>query len=345
MSKKNNRKGHTWRNYLILSFITVSIFIICVCTGSITVPVKDTLNVILSSIQGKETELAVSKSVIVLVRIPRVLCVALVGAALTICGASMQGLLKNPLADGSTLGVSAGASLGAVIAITFGFRIPGLEGGGTMVMAILFAFVSIIAILALARVLDYSLTTNTIILIGIIFSMFIGSIINLIIAFAGEKVKTIVFWTMGSLADSNYTNFFVMFAALIICSVVLLLHTNELNALAIGEDNARNIGINVRNTKLIILISTSVLIGISVSIGGTIGFVGLIIPHITRMITGPNHKRLLPTCIFTGASFLMLADLIARIIVKPKELPIGVVTSIIGVISFIYIFYVTRKAK
>jgi iron complex transport system permease protein len=249
------------------------------------------------------------------------------------------------LADGTTLGVSSGASIGAILAIAFGVSIPGIEGGGTVVMAIVFAFLALMIILSLAYKLDYTLSTNTIILIGVIFTMFAGSIISLLVTFAGDHVKSIMFWTMGSLSGSSYGNAVTIAAAFAVCAAVLLSCARELNAFAISEDNARNIGVNVRRVKLIVLIAVSALIGVSVSIGGTIGFVGLVIPHMTRMITGPNHKKLLPASIFAGAVFLMLADLVSRVILSPLELPIGVVTSFIGSITFVYIFYSSRKGR
>jgi len=256
----------------------------------------------------------------------------------------MQGLLRNPLADGSTLGVSSGASLGAILAIAFGITIPGIPFAGTMIMAILFAFVSLVFILSLAYRLDHSLATNTIILIGVIFTMFAHSIISLIIAFAGEKVKSIMFWTMGSLASSSYENALALLVALALCGAVLLGSARELNAFAVGEDNARHVGVDVKRVKLRVLICASALIGVCVSIGGTIGFVGLVTPHIVRMVVGPNHKRLLPASLFSGAIFLMLADLIGRVILRPLELPIGVITSLIGSMVFVYIFYTSRKS-
>jgi iron complex transport system permease protein len=154
-----------------------------------------------------------------------------------------------------------------------------------------------------------------------------------------------MFWTMGSLSGSSYTYVLVLLGALILFGTIILRFARELNAFAIGEDNARNIGVNVKKVKLTVLIAVSGLIGVCVSIGGTIGFVGLVMPHMTRMIIGPNHKRLLPVTLISGATFLMLADLIGRILLRPLELPIGVVTSFIGSVVFVYIFYVMRKAK
>ena len=323
--------------------VTVAVLCMCICIGSVNIPLKDTVTVIWNAIARLPQPAGLAGSIILSVRLPRVLCVALSGAALSLCGAAMQGLLKNPLADGSTLGVSSGASLGAVIAIAFGVVFPGVPYGGTMIMAILFAFLSLVIILGLAYKLDYSLSTNTIILIGVIYSMFVSSAMSVIITFVPEKLQSITFWTMGSLQGAGYESAAILLAAMIICGGVILLHARELNAFAVGEDNARHVGVDVRRTKLIILITVSVLIGVCVSIGGTISFVGLVTPHMVRMIVGPNHKRMLPACVFGGAVFLLLADLVARILLNPLELPIGVVTSLVGAVVFIFIFYRTRK--
>jgi len=179
---------------------------------------------------------------------------------------------------------------------------------------------------------------------GVIFTMFAHSIISLIITFSGDKLKSIMFWTMGSLAGSSYLNALTLFIAMIIFGSVILHFSREMNAFAIGEDNARHVGVNVKKVKFAVLIAVSGLIGVCVSVGGTIGFVGLVIPHMTRMIVGPNHKRLLPASMFIGATFLMLADLLGRVMFNPLELPIGVVTSFVGSIAFVVIFYRSRKA-
>ncbi len=339
---------HVWE-YLVFAVITVGVLCACVCIGSVGISLKDTVTVIGDSIRATFLGLAQPKgltaSIILSVRLPRVLCVAATGAALAVAGAAMQGLLKNPLADGSTLGVSSGAALGAVVAIAFGISFPFLPFAGTMVMAILFAFLSLLAILGLAYKLDYSLSTNTIILIGVIFSMFISALMNIIVTFASDRIQHITFWTMGSMQGTSYVNAVMLIGALIVFGGIIFFHMRELNALAVGEDNARHIGVNVRRTKLVLLIAVSGLIGVCVSIGGTIGFVGLVTPHMVRMLVGPNHRRLLPASLFGGAVFLMLADLVARVLLDPIELPIGVVTSLVGAVVFVIIFYRSRKGK
>ena len=329
--------------YLLFTAVTLATVVFCICVGSVTIPLKDTLTVIFAAVSGKEIPNGLAKSIILSVRIPRVLCVSLVGASLSLCGAAMQGLLKNPLADGSTMGVSSGAALGAVVAIAFDVSIPGLPVSGRTGMAILFAFLSLLFILTLTYRLDSSLSTNTIILIGIVFSMFVSSISNFIITMVGDKVKNITFWTMGSLQNSSYLNAAIAAVPLAVCGAILFRRADELNAFSVGEDNARNIGVNVRRVKLTVLICISVIIGACVSLSGTIGFVGLVTPHILRGILGPNHRRLLPACTFGGTVFLLLADLICRTVLSPRELPIGIITSFVGAIVFVFIFYKQRR--
>ena len=335
----------SWRTYVLFMLALIAAMLLCICMGSVSIPLKDTLTAMWNTLWGLEVPQGISKNIILNVRLPRVINVALVGAALSLCGAAMQGLLRNPLADGSTLGVSSGAALGAVIALAFGIGVPGVTHGGVMVMAMVFAFLSLVLILSLAYVLDRSLSTNSIILIGVIFSMFASSVINLIISFAEDHIKSITFWTMGSLSGTHFSHSRILAVAVLICGFIILRYARELNAFAIGEDNARHIGVNVKKVKLIVLITVSVLIGICVSISGSISFVGLVMPHMARMITGPNHKRLLSSSMFSGAIFLLLADLVARTLLSPIELSIGVVTSLVGAVAFVIIFYRTRKAR
>ena len=339
------RERFTPLTYALLAAALLLTMILCVCMGSVRILFSDTMTTIWNALWGLPVPQSVAKNIILNVRLPRVLCVTLSGAALSLCGAAMQGLLRNPLADGSTMGVSSGAALGAVTAMATGFTLPGSSYGGIMVTAMVFAFGSLVLILSLAYALDRSLATSSIILIGVIFTMFISSIISLIITFASDHTRSLNFWTLGSFSGVNYDQAKLLCLALAVCGGVLLRFSPELNAFAIGEDNARHIGVNVRRVKLIILITVSVLIGVCVSISGTVSFVGLVMPHIARMLVGANHRRLLPASLFSGAIFLLLADLTARTLLSPIELSIGVVTSLVGAVAFVLIFYRTRKGR
>ena len=344
-SRQLKHERFTPLTYLFLTLALLFTMLLCICVGSVSISFSDTITAVWNAIRGIPASGSTSGNIILNVRLPRVLCVTLAGAALSLCGAAMQGLLRNPLADGSTMGVSSGAALGAVIAMAAGFTLPGFSYGGIMVTAMAFAFGSLILILSLAYSLDHSLSTNSIILIGVIFTMFISSIISLIITFASDHIRSLSFWTLGSFSGVNYDQAKLLLIALVICGGILIRFASELNAFAIGEDNARHIGVNVKRVKLIVLITVSVLIGVCVSISGTVSFVGLVMPHIARMLVGPNHKRLLPASLFSGAIFLLLADLTARTILSPIELSIGVVTSLVGAVFFVVIFYKTRKAR
>ena len=314
-------------------------FVACVSLGSVNISLRDVWNSVFSGEVSRETY----RSIVWWTRLPRVLCAGLMGAALSLCGAAMQGLLRNPLADGSTLGVSSGAALGAALSIVLGLTIPGLETAGPAAMAMLFAFGSLLLILALAWGIDRSFATHNIILIGVVFTMLVSALLSILITFSGEKLRSITYWTMGSLSGKSYEQAAVLLGGLILFGTPLFLQSRELNAFAVGEENALHVGVPVRRVKLTVMICASALIGICVSIGGSIAFVGLIIPHMVRLAAGPNHRRLLPLSAFGGAVFLMLADLAARSILSPLELPIGVVTSLIGAVVFIVIFYRSRK--
>ncbi|MDR1214269.1 MAG: iron ABC transporter permease [Propionibacteriaceae bacterium] len=347
MARARERRGERglvrWAGQLVFPVLALGVMVVAIAWGSVSVPLGQTFETLWRALTGQTQPDRMVASIIVSTRLPRVLCAALIGAGLSIGGAAMQGLLKNPLADGSTLGVSGGAALGAVVAIAFGLTVPGLPFGSIMVMAMLFAFVSLVIIMGLAYRLDNSLSTNTIILLGVIFSMFVSSIVSLLITFANDKIHSITFWLMGSLSGANYTHVLALAVVLLIGGTAIGACANELNAFAVGEDNARHVGIDVRRVKVVVLVAVSALIGVCVSVGGTIAFVGLVTPHMVRLLVGPNHRRLLPASLFGGAAFLMLADLVARVALSPRELPIGVVTSFIGAIFFLAIFSRARR--
>ena len=330
--------------YALLAAALFVTFVVCLFIGRADISFRETVTILWNEIRGLPAASGNHRNIIWGVRMPGVLCVMLVGASLSLCGAAMQGLLRNPLADGSIMGVSSGAALGAVIAMATGFTLPGFGFGGVTVMAMAFAFGSLLLILGIAYALDRSLSTNSIILIGVIFSMFISSLISIIVTFASRHTQSLSFWTLGSFSGANYQHALLLLAALAICGGVILRFAPELNAFAVGEDNARHIGVNVKRVKLMILFAVSALIGVCVSVAGIISFVGLVMPHIARMLVGPNHKRLLPASLFSGAIFLLLADLLSRRLL-PVKLPIGVVTSIVGGVAFIIIFYRTGKAR
>ncbi len=339
------RRGPPVARFALMGGVTLLVLLLCVSLGSVPVPLHKTASTLLDALAGRSAGGDRDAVIILTVRLPRVLSVLLTGASLSLCGAAMQGLLRNPLADGATLGVSSGASLGAMLAIQLGISLPGLPLAGSVITAGLFAFLSLALVLFLAFALDRSLSTSTIILIGIVFTMFAGSLMSLLIAFSGPRLRSLTFWTLGSLTGTGYRDVLLLFSALVLCGAALLSRERELDAFSLGEENARGIGVSVRRVKLTIMVAVSLLIGVSVSIGGSIGFVGLVIPHITRLLTGPAHRKLLPACVFLGGIFLMLCDLLARTMLSPIEMPLGVVTSLIGAVFFVVILARSRRRR
>ncbi|TMN22655.1 FecCD family ABC transporter permease [Lentibacillus cibarius] len=265
------------------------------------------------------------------IRLPRVLLAFCVGASLGLAGAAFQGLLRNPLADPYTIGVSSGASLGAVFVLFFQFSIVGIENFTLPIVAVITGFLTLFIVFGLVRLSSRSLAVETIILAGIIVSAFIGAIVSLIISLSDRDAMTqIIYWLYGSVGMRGWSHVKLIVPFMLVGSFIIIYYYRELNALALGEDAADHIGVNVKKGKMFILIGASILTGAAVAVSGSIGFVGLVIPHLVRLVTGPNHRHVLPLSMLVGGAFLILADLVSRTIIAPEELPIGVITALIG---------------
>lgn len=265
------------------------------------------------------------------IRLPRVLLALCVGSSLALAGAAFQGLLRNPLADPYTIGVSSGAALGAVFVLFFQVTIVGLGSFTLPVVAIFSGFISLLVVFGLVRLSSRSLAIETIILAGIIVGAFISSGISLIISLGDQdSMSQIIYWLYGSVAMRGWGHVQLIIPFMLVGTFILLIHYRELNALSLGEDAADHIGVNVRRKKIYILVGASLLTGAAVAVSGSIGFVGLVIPHLVRLVTGPNHRHVLPLSFLMGGAFLILADLLTRTIIAPSELPIGVITGLIG---------------
>lgn len=277
------------------------------------------------------------------IRMPRVVLAGLVGASLAIAGAAFQGLLKNPLADPYTLGVSSGASVGAVMTLFFSISVPFLGMFTLPVLSMAGALLTMLAVMGFAKLVDRAMKMETVILTGIIFSSFLGSIISLMIALTGEELRQIIGWLLGSVSMRGWPYVQMALPFIVIGSFVLWLNRRELNAMLFGEERARHLGVDVKKRKMAILIGGSVLTGTAVSVSGTIGFVGLVVPHMVRLLWGADHRHVLPLSFINGASLLIVCDLVSRTIISPTELPIGVITAFIGAPVFAFIFFRQRK--
>lgn len=275
--------------------------------------------------------------VILDVRLPRILLAVLVGGGLAIAGCVFQAILLNPLADPYTLGISSGAAFGAAIALIlgiFGITLP------FWVSVPLFAFIGAIATLYVVFSLasnDSSLSSNTLILAGVIVSAILSAGIGFIKYLADEEVSIIIFWLMGSLVGTSWLDIVLVFILFIPALVAILFFSRDLNIMSLGSTTSDSLGIETEKVRRILLMSASLITAACVSVSGIIGFVGLIIPHLLRLIVGADNRVLLPACFLAGAMLLLFADTVTRAVL-PSELPIGVLTSLIGGPFFCYIF-------
>lgn len=328
-------------------FLTLSI-LLGISIGTVSVPILSIMKIMGSHFLGfhfLEQMDPMNQSIVLQIRLPRVILSGLVGASLAIAGAAFQGLLRNPLADPYTLGVSSGASLGAVLTIFFQISLPVIGAFTLPVLSILFSFLTIFFVLFIARKIERSMRVETIILTGIIFSSFIGALISLIIALTGDELREIIGWLLGSVSMRGWEHIKIILPFFMIGSAILIFNAKELNAMSFGEERAQHLGVNVQKRKLIILTAGSILTGAAVAVSGTIGFVGLVIPHLSRLLWGPDHVHLLPLSILTGSGILILADLVSRTIISPIELPIGVMTALIGAPVFALILMQRKRME
>lgn len=270
------------------------------------------------------------------IRIPRSLLAIVVGGSLAISGHLLQSILKNPLADPFTLGISSGASIGACLAIVLGLS-------GVTLWAFAGALMVGLLVIIITQKIDPSFKTETIVLIGIVTSLFISSVVAMILVLFEKQSVQILMFLNGTLASANYMNVSIIFIVNICVMIYLLKIHKQLDILSFGENEAYNLGINTKILKIKLIIVSSLLTAFAVSTAGIIGFVGIIVPHLSRKLFGARHQISIITTYIYGGIFLMIADLLARIILIPLELPVGAVTSLFGAPFFIYTFFKGRN--
>ena len=271
------------------------------------------------------------------VRVPRVLLAASVGAALACAGTAMQAVFRNPMADPYIVGVSSGASVGAVLAGLVGFGTTALFGAlMTPVLAFTTALLTVFLVYSLGTV-GGKVYVNTLLLSGVAVAAFLGAVVSLMIYFSGQQYHRIIFWLLGSLSPSTWTAFYVVALAAGVGILIVFIFSRDMNALLLGEETAHNLGVDPESLKTIMLVVAAVMTAAAVAFTGVIGFVGLIIPHMVRLVVGADHRILVPAATLTGAIFLILADTMARAVIAPTELPVGIITALCGGPFFLYL--------
>lgn len=323
---------------LILLLITAAV---AASIGSASVPLSTVWRLLFSWLPWIDSDSDYMSTIVLDIRLPRIIMAGLVGAALATAGAVYQGLFRNPLADPYIIGVAQGAGLGAVIAFTLPFSINSYLG-----IVPLFAFcgglLSAGMVYALARV-GKTLPMSTVILAGVAMGAFLSSITSHLLL-TNENLHGILFWLMGSFTISNWDEVQVLFPYLLVGLAIIYLYSRPLNLMQLDEEQAQQLGVNVERVKLILLLTATLITAAAVSFSGTIGFVGIIIPHIVRLIWGPDYRFLLPMSTIAGAIFLILGDTIARSILAPAEMPVGIVTAFFGAPFFMYLLWQKKRS-
>ncbi|TVQ28675.1 MAG: iron ABC transporter permease [Spirochaetaceae bacterium] len=321
---------------LVVSFSAALAF------GAVTLPIGSVVRVLLrvvapGGIDPAELDAPMRRVYAILyhIRLPRAVAALFAGLALAVSGAAVQGLFRNPMASPDILGISAGSSLGAVLAIVSGLvvlhplAVPGASFLGALAAA---SFVYTIAARRGGTHLIY------VILAGLAVSSLLSGLVSAVLVFSEEyALSQFIFWTMGGLEGRTWANVTAPIPFILVLSVVLMFHANPLNLLSLGEEQAHSLGVRVEAIKVSVLVISSMLTAMAIAIAGPIAFIGLMVPHLVRMVTGPNHRTLLPFSALAGAIFLLGSDLVARLLFAPHEIKTGIVTAVIGGPYFIFL--------
>lgn len=317
---------------LILLALTI---VLSIVIGSVFIPFDE----LWSALRGAGSE--TFASIIWSIRFPRTVLVALTGAALGISGASYQGLFRNPLADPFLIGVASGAGLGAVIAMTIQWPYSFWGLMAVPIAAFITALLTVFVVYSIARI-GHTVPTTNLILAGVAVSSFATSLTSFLMLRSTNELRRALGWLLGGSIQNGWTSILAILPFLVIGASVLLISGHALNLLQFGDDQAQQLGLNVTRTRTLILIAASLVTATAVSFSGIVGFVGLIVPHLMRMWAGPDYRRLLPLSLISGASVLLIADVIARVVLAPQEIPVGIVTALAGAPFFLWVL---KRAK
>jgi len=311
--------------------------------GQTYIDPQTVLTILLSPLlDTTQTWSSAEQTIITEIRLPRVILAASVGCGLAISGTALQSLFRNPMADPFILGISNGAALGATIIILYGTSIL-LGKYNLPFFAFTGSLITVAVVYQIART-GNKIPVNTLLLSGIAISAFLSAVTSFIMFTSNSSLNHILFWMMGGLSGRGWDYVWMCLPFTLIGCALILMHCRDMNVMMFGEESAQYLGVNVEKIKKRLLITAAIITGAAVAVSGVIGFVGLIIPHIIRLIVGPDHRVLLPVSAICGALFLVSADLVARIIIAPAEMPLGVITAMIGGPFFLYLLK-SRKGE
>lgn len=333
---------------IILLIILIALIVLSSAIGAANLSIKLTLKTLGSIIPGIKNLINASDispqdiKVIFDIRLPRIFTAIIVGIALSSSGVIFQGVFRNPMADPYIIGVSAGAAFGATIGLLFAGNIKLISLSTTSIFAFLGAIGTTFLIYNISKIKG-KISVLTLLLSGVALSSLLTSIISFIMIYRTQDLAKVYFWIMGGLSNSSWTNFMTVMPVIVIIMAASSFFMRDLNVMSLGDERANQLGVQTEKLKQVLLILASIMTAAAVSVSGIIGFIGLITPHIMRMIVGPDHKILYPTAAISGGIVLLLSDTIARIILSPREIPVGIITSIIGVPFFIYLLVKSKR--
>ena len=314
--------------------------------GSVHITLPDSICITLHKLFGRTLPDSIEPMKVSIywnIRVPRALVAFLVGGALAVSGAVMQSLLQNPLASSYTMGVSSGASLGSAIIIISGITSFALRSMLLPSVSFIFALGTVLFVIVFSSKIDRNLHSYTIILMGMVISLFVSAFLTLLASLFPDKSSLMYFWMMGSFSSRNWTHVLIIAPVCLVITILIWLNAREMDLMTFGDEQAMSIGVNTRSKKTLLIIMTAMLTGVSVAFSGTIGFIDLVAPHVVRRIFGSKHKAVIPMSFLIGGAFMSVADLIARTIISPREIPVGAVTALIGAPFFVLIFFTKRK--
>ncbi|CAJ38032.1 FecCD family ABC transporter permease [Methanocella arvoryzae] len=331
---------------LVLFIVMILIAVVATAVGPANISPDKVVMIILSKVPVVQDYLTKvwtvgEEAIVINVRLPRVILGLLVGASLAVAGVTTQGIFKNPMADPYILGVSSGAAFGASAVIVLGVSVF-LQSISITAGALAGALIVSFLVFNIARTRN-RIPVETLLLSGIAVSAFFSAITSFLMYISGNSLNQIVFWVMGALWSSNWDDVLILAPFFVAGSLIVYAYSRDLNLMLLGDESAAHLGSDVTRVKYILLGVSSLMAAAAVSVTGIIGFVGLIIPHIMRLIVGPDHRVLIPASALVGAIFLVLADTFARMVIQPTEMPVGIVTALIGAPFFVYLLIRQKK--
>jgi len=328
---------------IIYIYLSAALFLLLLSLLSLMIgPSPIEFSEVINFISGNEEISASTRLILEEIRLPRIILSFLVGAGLASAGTVFQGVIRNPMVDPYIIGISAGAGTGVMLALLLGIEFIFLNVSAVPAFAFMGAVASVFIVYQLARV-GGKLPVLTFLLAGVAVSFILNSVMSFLMVIRTENLQQIIYWLMGSMAGSSWSDIKMILPYFLLGLIIIIYYLKDLNIILLGEESAVHLGVDVEKVKVVLLGAASLITASVVSVSGSIGFIGLVVPHMARLIIGPDHRRLLPLAALLGGAFLLITDTLARTLLAPLELPVGIITALAGGPYFIYLLRTKTK--